>query len=45
MPNILYISVLINQINAMNYLALIVAALVPMIMGMIYYHPKVMGNA
>ncbi len=29
----------------MNYLALIVAAFVPMIMGMIYYHPKVMGNA
>ena len=29
----------------MNYFALIVAALVPMIMGMIFYHPKVMGNA
>ena len=40
-----YISNLINQINAMNYFALIVAALVPMIMGMIFYHPKVMGNA
>ena len=38
-------SCLINQINAMNYFALIVAALVPMIMGMIFYHPKVMGNA
>ncbi len=28
----------------LNPLALIVAALVPMIMGFVYYHPKVLGN-
>ncbi|MBK6545966.1 MAG: DUF1761 domain-containing protein [Saprospiraceae bacterium] len=28
-----------------NLIAVAVAALVPMIMGFIYYHPKVMGNA
>ncbi|MCC6725000.1 MAG: DUF1761 domain-containing protein [Saprospiraceae bacterium] len=28
-----------------NYLALIVAALVPMALGFIYYNPKVVGNA
>jgi hypothetical protein len=28
-----------------NFLAIAVAALIPMIMGFIYYHPKVMGSA
>jgi len=28
-----------------NMIAVLVAALVPMIMGFIYYHPKVMGSA
>ena len=28
----------------MNFMALICAALIPMIMGFIYYHPSVMGN-
>ncbi|MEP7195212.1 MAG: DUF1761 domain-containing protein [Saprospiraceae bacterium] len=28
-----------------NFLAIAVAALVPLIMGMIYYHPKVAGSA
>ena len=28
----------------LNFLALIVAALVPMIMGFVYYHPKVLGS-
>lgn len=30
---------------APNFLAIILAALVPMIMGFIYYHPKVFGKA
>ncbi len=29
----------------MNFLAILVAALVPMIMGFIWYNPKVLGNA
>jgi len=29
----------------LNFLAIIVTALIPMIMGFIYYHPKVFGNA
>lgn len=28
----------------MNFVAIIVAALVPMIIGFIWYHPKVFGN-
>ena len=28
----------------LNFLALLVAGLVPMIMGMIYYHPSLMGT-
>lgn len=41
----------INQLNKtimepnINFLALICAALIPMIMGFIYYHPSVMGSA
>ena len=29
----------------LNMMAVLVASLIPMIMGFIYYHPKVMGNA
>lgn len=29
----------------LNMMAILVASLIPMIMGFIYYHPKVMGNA
>lgn len=29
----------------LNMMAIGVASLIPMIMGFIYYHPKVMGNA
>lgn len=29
----------------LNWLAVVVAALMPMIVGFVYYHPKVMGNA
>lgn len=29
----------------MNVLSLLISTLIPMIMGFIYYHPKVMGNA
>ena len=29
----------------MNFIAIIVAAIIPMLMGFIYYHPSVMGNA
>ena len=28
----------------MNFVAIIVAALIPMIIGFIWYHPKVFGN-
>jgi hypothetical protein len=29
----------------MNFMAIVCAALIPMIMGFLYYHPAVMGNA
>jgi hypothetical protein len=29
----------------MNFLAIVVAAIMPMVMGFIYYHPKIMGSA
>jgi hypothetical protein len=29
----------------MNFIAILVAAIIPMIVGFIYYHKKVVGNA
>lgn len=33
-----------QNFSAMNFLAIVVAALVPMVMGFIWYHPKVFGT-